>query len=477
MCRREFVVSSIVCVLVACVPFSVRGAALVSSSFTYQGQLKQGTVPVSGTCDFQFSLWNALSGGQQQGSTVTATGVDVSGGLFDAPLDFGSAVFNGEARWLQISVRCPAGGGFYMTLSPRERIAAAPYSVHTRGVHVDGAGNVGIGTDAPAAKLHVDTSGQQSIRGTGNWIGVYGQHDGSGTFPGVWGETTSTSPGASGIRAFATASTGTTYGIFGRSSSPDGVGVYATNDADGTALKAVGNGAGRDRATLRVDNTQPNSGMAAYITSQGSWATAHIENDSTGEVLWLQRDNSDGPFIVAHNAATGRHVFSVSEHGYTRVSVLEIMGGADFAEGFDVASIDNPAAKEDASSRIEPKPGMVVSIDPDHPGRLTVATKPYDTMVAGIISGAGGVEPGMRMGQSGTLAEGDHPVALSGRVYCLCDASGGAIRPGDLLTSSGHPGYAMKVADRSLAAGAVIGKAMTGLDEGTGLVLVLVSLQ
>jgi hypothetical protein len=35
----------------------------------------------------------------------------------------------------------------------------------------------------------------------------------------------------------------------------------------------------------------------------------------------------------------------------------------------------------------------------------------------------------------------------------------------------------MKVTDRDRAGGAVIGKAMTGLDDGTGLVLVLVSLQ
>ena len=35
----------------------------------------------------------------------------------------------------------------------------------------------------------------------------------------------------------------------------------------------------------------------------------------------------------------------------------------------------------------------------------------------------------------------------------------------------------MKASDRSLAQGAVIGKAMTGLDSGQGLVLVLVSLQ
>jgi hypothetical protein len=46
-----------------------------------------------------------------------------------------------------------------------------------------------------------------------------------------------------------------------------------------------------------------------------------------------------------------------------------------------------------------------------------------------------------------------------------------------MLTTSDIPGHAMKATDRELAYGAVIGKAMTALDEGTGLVLVLVNLQ
>jgi hypothetical protein len=81
------------------------------------------------------------------------------------------------------------------------------------------------------------------------------------------------------------------------------------------------------------------------------------------------------------------------------------------------------------------------------------------------------------MGQEDSTADGDYPVALTGRVYCLCDASNGSIAPGDLLTTSQLPGYAMKVTDHERGRGAVLGKAMTPLEEETGLVLVLVSLQ
>ena len=145
--------------------------------------------------------------------------------------------------------------------------------------------------------------------------------------------------------------------------------------------------------------------------------------------------------------------------------VIEIMGGADLSEQFDVAS--GPSIR----------PGMVVCIDPDHPGRLRTSTRAYDRTVAGVVSGAGGVKPGMLMSQAGTAAAGQHAVALTGRVYCLVDAAHGPVRPGDLITTSNTPGHGMKVTDHALSHGAVLGKAMTTLEAGQGLVLILVSLQ
>jgi hypothetical protein len=161
------------------------------------------------------------------------------------------------------------------------------------------------------------------------------------------------------------------------------------------------------------------------------------------------------------------------------VRVLQIHGGADLSERFDVAaSHEATQLQSDEGKGTEVRPGMVVAIDPDVPGKLRITSTPYDRTVAGVISGAGGVNPGMILGQSGTDADGKHPVALSGRVYCLCDASNGPIRPGDLLTTSSVPGHAMKVTNYERAQGAIIGKAMTGLQMGEkGLVLVLVTLQ
>ncbi|MHC1725500.1 MAG: hypothetical protein AB9866_05720 [Syntrophobacteraceae bacterium] len=154
--------------------------------------------------------------------------------------------------------------------------------------------------------------------------------------------------------------------------------------------------------------------------------------------------------------------------GRVTTPVLEITGGADLSEKFTVKSVDALPA---------PAPGMVVSINPESPGSLMISSTAYDRKVAGIVSGAGGVNPGMLMSQHGTEADGTSPVALTGRVYCRADASVGSIEPGDLLTTAHTPGHAMKVIDHTKAQGAVLGKAMTGLRGGQGLVLVLVTLQ
>jgi hypothetical protein len=175
-----------------------------------------------------------------------------------------------------------------------------------------------------------------------------------------------------------------------------------------------------------------------------------------GGILRLSRGNGQNTITRQADDANGE--------GHITTQVLEITAGSDLSENFDIQTADA-------------RPGMIVSIDPAHPGELAVSARAYDRTVAGVVSGAGGVKPGMLMSQRGSKADGKHPVALTGRVYCLVDASQGAIEPGDLITTSDTPGHGMKVTDHARAQGAIIGKAMTALPEGRGLVLVLVSLQ
>ncbi len=94
--------------------------------------------------------------------------------------------------------------------------------------------------------------------------------------------------------------------------------------------------------------------------------------------------------------------------------------------------------------------------------------------MVGIVSGAKNLNSGVTLGSG----EFDCIVALAGRVYCNVDASYGKISPGDILTTSPTSGYAMKAKKYHKANGAIIGKAMEGLDNNKkGQILVLVTLQ
>ena len=167
--------------------------------------------------------------------------------------------------------------------------------------------------------------------------------------------------------------------------------------------------------------------------------------------------------IVISTGAQGNSDIVLNTHGTgaTRVDVLEITGGGDLAEPFELSS-DKPLP-----------PGTVVIIDDEHEGHLKQASEPYDRRVAGIISGAGGLNPGVTLNQQAYTSASQH-VALTGQAFAFATAENGAIEPGDMLTTSSVPGCAMKATDRGRSFGAVIGKAMSSLKSGRGLVRVLV---
>jgi hypothetical protein len=309
-----------------------------------------------------------------------------------------------------------------------------------------------------------------------------------------------------GLRGVATASSGSSYGVWGECSSADGTGVYGvarrssgigakgTNESDGVGVQGssfggigvLGKGGmgvgvkGEGNGFAAVDARNAGAGHGLYAESagpgEGGTAVYARANDNDGIAFWGASTSSDAT-LVLRNDGTGDLIrgfshgdwefrFRVENDGKTTVPVLAITGGADLSEQFDVTAAEG-----------EVIPGLVVCIDADHPGNLLVCTRAYDRTVAGIVSGAGGIEPGMVMGQEGSSADGAYPVALTGRVYVWADASAGPIEPGDLLTTSETPGHVMAVGDYARAQGAIIGKAMSALGEGRGLVLVLVSLQ
>jgi hypothetical protein len=179
--------------------------------------------------------------------------------------------------------------------------------------------------------------------------------------------------------------------------------------------------------------------------------------------LYFFADSSKAS-VAIHPSGKVHFANSIKVNGTTTTKVLTITGGADLAEPFPISENESIPA------------GAVVVIDEQNPGKLKLCRKAYDTRVAGVVSGAGGVNPGMTLQQDGRLAEGRN-VALTGRVYALATAANGPIKPGDLLTTSHVAGHAMKATDKVSSYCAVIGKALSPLESGEGLVLVLVNLQ
>jgi hypothetical protein len=360
-------------------------------------------------------------------------------------------------------------------------------------------------------------------------MGVYGlSANTAGGGCGVFAQTNGAT--GYGVRAISASSTGENYGIYASTASADGYAGYFWGgknyfmgnvgigelaptsklqvQASGSLKSGyfLGNGTSLTNVTLMSENTSTGSGVAAYLKTYGTDATLvlgqqtgatgalikgfganggneeiRIDNDGTINLFnssyirtvmidASESGTTDGSQITLYNTAGTSVIELDGDYGGTgsgriTTSELQITGGADIAEPFMVNDIE------------EIEPGTVLSIDPTNPGQLKIATKAYDRCVAGIVSGAGSVKPGLVLRQKDTEADGKHLVALTGRVYCLVDASAGAIEAGDLLTSSNTPGYAMKVTDQNKAFGAIIGKAMSKLEKGKGLVLVLVSLQ
>lgn len=228
-------------------------ASELGTAFTYQGRLNDNKSAADGFYDFQFRLYNdpSIELGRQTGDDIYVSDVDVLGGYFTVKLDFGSSVFDGQDRWLEIGIRPGEFEDEYTLLSPRQAITPAPYALYALNGEGGGGvwsmfgndinytgGNVGIGISTPLYRMHtVDTTPETDVPA------IYGEHavtdyygigvQGVGLFKGVAGSVNATGSstyyGVSGLATTAS-DTGITYGVYGSSRGTDtNYGVYGTN--------------------------------------------------------------------------------------------------------------------------------------------------------------------------------------------------------------------------------------------------------
>jgi len=378
-------------------------------------------------------------------------------------------------------------------------IGAGSYGVDAR---TTGSNSWGVyaetaGSGSPAVRALAMGPGSDGVTATSQLSNAISAESYAQGKSAVWARTTNsssqavfaTTTGANSPAVRAVTSASTSNAVFGSTSGNGPAAIAGTTTGTGSpAMYASTSGVG-SHGYAAYTTGQAGDGFYGETTGPGSYGVLITTQGTNSRGVYSEThgQTSDGVVAIAYGATSngvtaystlGNGIYAEAgpSGGYaallkgnvnilsksTGLSVMELGEGLDYSEGFDISGKDIIT------------PGTVLIINPDDPGTLTISSEPYDRKVAGIVAGANGLGSAVKVGGD----RFDTSVALAGRVYCNVDTTYGAVEPGDQLTTSATPGYAMVVQDYSKAPGATIGKAMEGLEQGQkGQILVLVTLQ
>ncbi len=313
--------------------------------------------------------------------------------------------------------------------------------------------------------LYSRVATSSAVRGESGHIGVVG----SGNSRGVVGTATTgiggdfQSDDGYGIRVN---SDGTNHwdhaGYF---TSDWGYGIYAQSDENMGLRAEAGNVSGLSRGAGAVGVVGIGENGGVFASGGGSsYGVYGISVSGTA----IRGRSDHGNLIELHDGSPSNQRFRVTNAGHVYADGNYYGAGGVFAGSADFSEMVLPG---------EPDlmPGDVLAIDSD--GRMVRSREPYETTVAGIYSTEPGFVAGSRFDEDGNPLEPEAiPLALVGIVPVNVSAENGAIQPGDLLVASSTPGHAMG-AGANPPVGTVLGKALEPFDSGTGVILVLVTLQ
>ena len=245
------------------------------TAFTYQGRLSSGTTGVTGLFDFRFAAFDAASSGSQVGSTVNATAVGVTNGLFTVTLDFGANVFSGASRYLDLAARTNGSAVAFVSMTPRQPLTPTPYAV------------LAASANTLAGTFSGDVTGTQGATLVQTVAGYSGSYLVSGA-------------------ALANAAGNQNYP--GTIVKRDGLGNFSAGNMNGSF---TGNGAGiTNLPTSGLVGTIASSQIAAGAVAQNNLAVSGtpgagkiVSSDGTG-LVWANAATISGAWALTGNAGT-----------------------------------------------------------------------------------------------------------------------------------------------------------------------------
>lgn len=338
----------------------------VSTSFTYQGRLTHEGDALNSPVDLRFSLWNTVIGGDQIGSDIELDAVEIVDGLFTVDIDFGHTAFGVDARWLQVSLRDPhdpTDTAPFVMLAGRQQVTAAPFALQTRGIVVSESDFVGIGIDTPTHPLHVVSNRDQTI---------YARNESTGGFR-YGGYFESLSNSGRGAFGACLATTGSGIGVFGRTDSLNGYGVWSSGDYGGNGAKFFvqphpGDPSkeirfvsleGNESGTYFRGSGQLIDGRAVIdvpeefrLVSESSDLTVQLTAMGPDAGLWVESKSLDEVVIRGHGSAAFDYLVNGVRRGFldmqlvreNRAYVPEVRGipfGTQLREGHRQILVEN----------------------------------------------------------------------------------------------------------------------------------------